>query len=129
MITDLPEGPQPNSRLEPVLAEIQQAEEEGRTVDVQHYLESFPDLADALRDYFRDRAWFARVAPQLAPTAARPAAVSSQPELPPGSRFAGYEILKELGRGGMGIVYQARQLSPEREVALKVIRTDRLVDL
>jgi WD40 repeat protein/tetratricopeptide (TPR) repeat protein len=129
MPADVPNGSQGNSRWESVLADIQQAEEQGRTVDAQHYLDSFPDLADALRDYFRDREWFARVAPRLAPTAARPAAASPQPELPPGSRFAGYEIIRELGRGGMGIVYHARQLAPQREVALKVIRTDRLADL
>src|SRR5439155_1501187 len=45
----------------------------------------------------------------------------------PRPRLPDFEIVGELGRGGMGIGYAARQLSRVRTVALKVIRKDRLV--
>jgi WD40 repeat protein len=39
----------------------------------------------------------------------------------PPARLPGFEIVRELGRGGMGVVYEARQIRPTRLVALKMI--------
>ncbi len=72
-----------------------------------------PDCRDAMQ---RRTAPMPDVPPLAARRSEAAADQSVLPEVP------GYEILGELGRGGMAVVYQARQLHPNRIVALKMIR-------
>ncbi|MCD4656328.1 MAG: protein kinase, partial [Planctomycetes bacterium] len=47
--------------------------------------------------------------------------IDDKPRLKPGTNLSGFELISEIGRGGMGVVYKALQKSLKREVALKIL--------
>jgi tetratricopeptide (TPR) repeat protein len=65
--------------------------------------------------------------PPAGPSAGHPPSIrarlgGSPFTLPPTDTFPGYELLRELHRGGQGVVYQAIQKTTRRKVAIKVMR-------
>lgn len=87
--------------------------EAGRRPDRQIYLARFPELASQLSECFDG----IELAQSLRPPAPAP---QLQPEFT-ASPLGDFQILNEIGRGGMGVVYEAIQLSLGRRVALKVL--------
>jgi hypothetical protein len=88
--------------------ELRRRGEPGLSLD--DYLQRFPQYRDELAGLFRETV-------VVENTPRRPAGLHR--EAPP--TVAGYEVLDLLGRGGMGVVYKARQQSLGRLVALKVL--------
>ncbi len=93
---------------------VRRLESEGE-VDLERFCSSAPgQLQSALRERCADVLVLRRVLPApLAAQAPHPPA--------PGQVLGDFRLLSELGRGAMGVVYLARQLSLQRVVALKVL--------
>jgi predicted Ser/Thr protein kinase len=111
--------------LDVVIAAYMTAIESGEVPNRQELLDRHPERATALRTFFADFDRMDRVvaplriADQLEATGAGEA--NGRTNMPAIRYFGDYELLEEIARGGMGIVYKARQVSLNRPVALKMI--------
>jgi serine/threonine protein kinase len=121
--------PSPNAdleqRLDPIIAEYLESVERGEPTDPQDWLKRYPELATELEAFFATEALFDRLVTPFrngSPCAAGPRASDAATAMPPRT-FGDYELLSELGRGGMGVIYKARQRSLNRLVAVKMIRS------
>jgi eukaryotic-like serine/threonine-protein kinase len=134
-----------SEQLDDAIAAFLQADAAGQNPSPQAWLERYPAQAAGLAAFFADRHKMEKlVAPlraappeadTLAPTGqwqppAEPSTLApdAAPATdPPKVRYFGdYELLEEIARGGMGVVFKARQVSLNRIVALKMILTGHL---
>src|SRR4051812_543422 len=114
------------SRIDRVIAEFLEASASGAEPDRAALLARHPDLADELRTFLDDHDHLRGVAGRVQAPALTVGLVGRLAAGTAVRYFGDYEILEEIARGGMGIVYKARQVSLNRTVALKMILAGQL---
>jgi tetratricopeptide (TPR) repeat protein len=123
-----------DKRLDEIVVAYLEAVEAGQTLDRNEWLAREPGLAAELAEFFADqdrvKGWtgpLREVSPRLTDTVAGPETIGWDdcPQAAPGTFVGDYCLIEEIDRGGMGVVYKARQVSLQREVALKMVLAGR----
>jgi WD40 repeat protein/serine/threonine protein kinase len=96
----------------------------GERLSLQEYIDRHPALAEDIRELFPAMVEIEQVKDDRQEAAGQTAA----PATPAFRQLGDFRILREVGRGGMGVVYEAEQVTLGRHVALKLMPKSLLLD-
>jgi len=110
--------------LEEVVNEICDRLQMGEAVDIDRLAEAYPELSEQLRSLYPTLLAVSSLNPQGHSGELSPSVGSNGDN----ELLGDFRIIRQIGRGGMGIVYEAQQRSINRRVALKILPLAALVD-